>query len=247
MASTSIPMAADTSSARHRGEVRIRSRERRHQQRIERDHRTDRPRFPQPRRRGHCREHAFVVYKLMATLFGANTIEVPDPGFVHDLEAMAAAITPKTRMVFIANPNNPTGTMVDQAAIDRFMAKVPDHVVVIFDEAYYEFVPDAPDTLKYIREGRNVVIMRTFSKIQGSPGSASAMVSPPPRSGRSSRSAASLSTRTRSPRPAPSPDCSTRNTSAAPASSTTRAAPISRNRSRKWASSMFRATRTSSS
>lgn len=112
-------------------------------------------------------EHAFVVYKLMATLFGADTVEVADPGFVHDLEAMAAAIRPNTRMVFIANPNNPTGTMVDGAAIDRFMAEVPDHVIVIFDEAYHEFVPDAPDTLKYIREGRNVVVMRTFSKIQG--------------------------------------------------------------------------------
>jgi len=108
-------------------------------------------------------EHAFVVYKFMATLFGATTIEVPDPGFVHDLEAMAAAITPRTRMVFIANPNNPTGTMVDERSIDQFMARVPDHVVVIFDEAYHEFVPDAPDTLKYLHEGRNVVIMRTFS------------------------------------------------------------------------------------
>jgi len=112
-------------------------------------------------------KHAFVVYKLMATLFGAETIEVPDPGFVHDLDAMAAAITPKTRKIFIANPNNPTGTMVGQEAIDRFMDKVPDHVMVIFDEAYYEFLHDAPDTLKYVREGRNVVIMRTFSKIQG--------------------------------------------------------------------------------
>jgi len=112
-------------------------------------------------------QHAFVVYKLMATLFGAETIEVPDPGFTHDLEAMAAAITPRTRMIFIANPNNPTGTLVGQEEIDRFMEKVPDHVMVIFDEAYYEFVEDAPDTLKYIREGRNVVIMRTFSKIQG--------------------------------------------------------------------------------
>lgn len=112
-------------------------------------------------------EHAFVVYKLMATLFGAETIEIPDPGFVHDLDAMAAAITPKTRKIFIANPNNPTGTMVGQEAIDRFMDKVPDHVMVIFDEAYYEFLHDAPDTLKYVREGRNVVIMRTFSKIQG--------------------------------------------------------------------------------
>ncbi|NLT72358.1 MAG: histidinol-phosphate transaminase [Verrucomicrobiaceae bacterium] len=112
-------------------------------------------------------EHAFVVYKLMATLFGAETIEVPDPGFVHDLEAMAAAITPRTRMIFIANPNNPTGTMVGSEEIDRFMEKVPDHVMVIFDEAYHEFVEDAPDTLRYIREGRNVVVMRTFSKIQG--------------------------------------------------------------------------------
>ncbi len=112
-------------------------------------------------------EHAFVVYKLMATLFGAETIEVPDPGFVHDLDAMAAAITPRTRKVFIANPNNPTGTMVGQEEIDRFMAKVPEHVMVIFDEAYHEFLHDAPDTLKYVREGRNVVIMRTFSKIQG--------------------------------------------------------------------------------
>ncbi|MDF1656272.1 MAG: histidinol-phosphate transaminase [Verrucomicrobiales bacterium] len=112
-------------------------------------------------------EHAFVVYKLMATLFGAETIEVPDPGFVHDLDAMAAAITPRTRKVFIANPNNPTGTMVGQEEIDRFMEKVPEHVMVIFDEAYHEFLHDAPDTLKYVREGRNVVIMRTFSKIQG--------------------------------------------------------------------------------
>jgi len=112
-------------------------------------------------------EHAFVVYKLMATLFGAETIEVPDPGFVHDLDAMAAAINAKTRMIFIANPNNPTGTMVGQEEIDRFMDRVPDHVMVIFDEAYFEFVHGAPDTLKFIREGRNVVVMRTFSKIQG--------------------------------------------------------------------------------
>ncbi len=112
-------------------------------------------------------EHAFVVYKLMATLFGADTIEVPDPGFVHDLDAMAAAVTPQTRKIFIANPNNPTGTLVDEDAIDRFMAKIPDHVTVIFDEAYYEFLDTPPDTLKYVREGRNVIIMRTFSKIQG--------------------------------------------------------------------------------
>ena len=112
-------------------------------------------------------EHAFVVYKLMATLFGAKYVEVPDPNFVHDLDAMAEAITDQTRLLFIANPNNPTGTIVDEEAIDRFMAKVPEHVVVVFDEAYYEFVADAPDTLKYVREGRNVIVLRTFSKAYG--------------------------------------------------------------------------------
>lgn len=112
-------------------------------------------------------KHAFVVYKLMATLFGAKYVEVPDPGFVHDLDAMAAAITDKTRLVFIANPNNPTGTMVDQAAIDRFMARVPEQVIVVFDEAYFEFPDSPPDALKYVREGRNVCVLRTFSKIHG--------------------------------------------------------------------------------
>ena len=112
-------------------------------------------------------KHAFLVYKLMAKVFGADTIEVPDPGYVHDLDAMAAAITPRTKEIFIANPNNPTGTLVSQEQIDRFMARVPDHVVVVFDEAYYEFLDNPPDTLKYVREGRNVVVLRTFSKIQG--------------------------------------------------------------------------------
>jgi histidinol-phosphate aminotransferase len=112
-------------------------------------------------------EHAFVVYKLMATLFGAETIEVPDPGFVHDLDAMLAAITPKTKELFIANPNNPTGTVVRFDALQRFMDKVPEHVVVVIDEAYYEFMHEPPDTMKFVKEGRNVILLRTFSKIQG--------------------------------------------------------------------------------
>ena len=112
-------------------------------------------------------KHAFVVYRLMATLFGAKYIEVDDPGFVHDLGAMAAAITPETRLLFVANPNNPTGTMVGQEALDRFMDRVPEHVIVVFDEAYYEFLDDAPDTLKYLHEGRNVCVLRTCSKIHG--------------------------------------------------------------------------------
>jgi histidinol-phosphate aminotransferase len=113
-------------------------------------------------------DHAFAVYQLMAQLFGAKTIEVPElPGFAHDLRAMAAAITPRTREIFIANPNNPTGTIVTQAEIDDFMERVPAHVVVVFDEAYYEFLDNPPDTLKFVREGRNVIVLRTFSKIQG--------------------------------------------------------------------------------
>lgn len=112
-------------------------------------------------------KHAFAVYTLMAQLFGATTVEVDDPGYTHDLEAMLAAITPRTRQVFIANPNNPTGTLVGQEEIDAFMARVPEHVVVVFDEAYHEFLDNPPDVLKYVREGRNVIVMRTFSKIQG--------------------------------------------------------------------------------
>ncbi len=112
-------------------------------------------------------EHAFVVYKLMATLFGAKYVEVPDPGFIHDLDAMADAITENTRLVFIANPNNPTGTMVGQEAIDRFMDRLPDHVVAVFDEAYFEFPDSPPDVLKYIHAGKNVCVLRTFSKIHG--------------------------------------------------------------------------------
>ena len=111
--------------------------------------------------------HAFAVYTLMAQLFGAKTVEVPDPGYTHDLDAMLAAITPRTRQLFIANPNNPTGTMVGQEEIDRFMERVPDHVLVIFDEAYLEFLDNPPDVLRHVRAGRNVVVMRTFSKIQG--------------------------------------------------------------------------------
>ncbi len=111
--------------------------------------------------------HSFAVYHLMAQLFGASTIEVADPDYTADLDAMLAAITPKTRVLFIANPNNPTGTMVSQEAIDRFMSKVPEHVLVVFDEAYHEFLDAAPDVLPYVRAGRNVVVMRTFSKIMG--------------------------------------------------------------------------------
>jgi histidinol-phosphate aminotransferase len=112
-------------------------------------------------------QHAFVVYKLIATSFGARTIEVPSPDYQQDVDGMLAAITPKTRVIFLPNPNNPTGRLLSQREIDHFMSHVPERVVVVFDEAYFEFLDRPPDTLQFVREGRNIVVLRTFSKIHG--------------------------------------------------------------------------------
>jgi histidinol-phosphate aminotransferase len=112
-------------------------------------------------------QHAFVVYKLLATAFGLRTIETPSPDFQQDLDATLESITPKTRIIFIPNPNNPTGTLISQNAIDGFMSRVRDNIVVVFDEAYFEYLNDPPDTLRFVRDGRNVVVLRTFSKIHG--------------------------------------------------------------------------------
>ena len=112
-------------------------------------------------------EHAFIAYKLVAAVFGARTIEVPSPDLRHDLDGIIAAITPKTRLIFVANPNNPTGTLAGQEEIDRFVERVPQHIVIVFDEAYFEYLDDPPDTLRFVRAGRNVAVLRTFSKIQG--------------------------------------------------------------------------------
>ncbi len=110
-------------------------------------------------------ENAFIAYRLIASLFHAQTIAVPDRDYRFDLEALQRAVTPSTRVVFIANPNNPTGTLVSQAEIDRFMEKVREDIVVVFDEAYFEYLDHPPDTLKFVREGRNVIVLRTFSKV----------------------------------------------------------------------------------
>jgi histidinol-phosphate aminotransferase len=112
-------------------------------------------------------QYAFIVYKLIATLFGARTIEVPSPDYQQDLDGMLVAITPKTRLIFIPNPNNPTGTLLSQRAIDDFISRISENVIVVFDEAYFEFLDHPPDTLRFIREGRNIVVLRTFSKIHG--------------------------------------------------------------------------------
>ena len=113
---------------------------------------------------------AFAVYFLVASLYQAESIRVAMPEHVHDLDAMLDAITPETRLVAICNPNNPTGTMVSPKAIDAFIEKLPDHVVAVFDEAYYELMPEdqKPDVIKHIIAGKkNIIVLRTFSKAYG--------------------------------------------------------------------------------
>lgn len=113
---------------------------------------------------------AFAVYFLAAALYEGSVVSVPMPGHVHDLDAMLAAITPATRLVAVCNPNNPTGTVVAPEAIDAFIDRLPEHVVAIFDEAYFELMPDEqkPDVLKHIRAGKeNIIVLRTFSKAYG--------------------------------------------------------------------------------
>ncbi len=112
---------------------------------------------------------AFVVYDMVVQVTGARKIRVPLKDYAHDLEAMAAAISPRTKMIFVANPNNPTGTCVPPAALARFMDRVPEDVFVIFDDAYYEYLPPelTPDTVRSVREGRPALVLRTFSKIYG--------------------------------------------------------------------------------
>ncbi len=112
---------------------------------------------------------SFVVYKMITQAAGGTNVIVPCKDMRHDLDAMAERITPKTRIVFIANPNNPTGTMNTRVEMDRFMGRVPDHVIVAVDEAYFEYVTHAeyPDSLDYLKEGKNILALRTFSKIYG--------------------------------------------------------------------------------
>ena len=113
---------------------------------------------------------SFTVYDQFAQAMKAPLIKIPLRDYRLDLEAMAAAINHKTRLVFVCNPNNPTGTISTAAEVADFMDQVPDHTLVVFDQAYYELVAsdEYPDTLAYIREGRpNVMILRTFSKVYG--------------------------------------------------------------------------------
>ena len=114
-------------------------------------------------------DHTFVIYKMEVTAAHGKTVSVPLKQWRHDLKAMADALTPQTKLLFLCNPNNPTGTMVSKAEVEQFMARVPDHVVVVFDEAYFEYVRSSefPDAMIYVKQGRNAIVLRTFSKIYG--------------------------------------------------------------------------------
>ncbi|MEP7152193.1 MAG: histidinol-phosphate transaminase [Nitrospira sp.] len=114
-------------------------------------------------------EHTFVIYKMEVKAAHGVVVEVPQKNWHHDLPAMADAITDRTRLLFICNPNNPTGTMATKTEVAALMARLPEHVVVVFDEAYYEYVrhSEYPESLDYVKAGRHAIVLRTFSKIYG--------------------------------------------------------------------------------
>ena len=112
----------------------------------------------------------FPLFALLTTMYGGQTIRIPPRADYHlDLPAIAEAITPQTRLVWLCSPNNPTGFVLSQQEIDEFLARVPEHVVVVFDESYFDFVTDGerPDTLQAVRQGAKVIVVRSFSKLAG--------------------------------------------------------------------------------
>ena len=120
-------------------------------------------------------ERSFIVYPIATQAAGGQLIQVPMRRDGFDLEAVAAAIDGNTRIIYLSNPNNPTGTLVAAPDLDRFLDKVPEHVIVVLDEAYYDFAQyfatqrgvEYSHSLKYVRQGRKVVVLRTFSKTHG--------------------------------------------------------------------------------
>jgi histidinol-phosphate aminotransferase len=114
-------------------------------------------------------QYCFAIYPIVARLLGARVITVPAKNHGHDLPAMLRAVTVNTKLIFVANPNNPTGTLAPAADVRRLAAQVPDNVVLAMDEAYVEFLDDPVDLLPLVRAGRkpNLILLRTFSKIYG--------------------------------------------------------------------------------
>ena len=112
-------------------------------------------------------EHAFAVYPLATKAVGATAVQVPAKNYGHDLPSMLAAVTDKTKLVFIANPNNPTGTAVSHGELEAFLAAVPQRVMVVLDEAYLEYNDNPVNTLDWLATFPNLIICRTFSKAYG--------------------------------------------------------------------------------
>ncbi|WP_353143236.1 histidinol-phosphate transaminase [Acinetobacter pragensis] len=112
-------------------------------------------------------QHAFAVYSLVTQAINAEAVEVPAKGFAHDLDAMAAAVKANTKLIFIANPNNPTGTWFEESEFDAFMQKVPANVIVVLDEAYVEYFPENFNSLKFLEDYPNLIVSRTMSKCYG--------------------------------------------------------------------------------
>lgn len=114
-------------------------------------------------------QHAFAIYGLVTQMQGGQTIQVPAKNWGHDLDAMAEAITAKTKIVFVTNPNNPTGTWNTKAQLESFLKKVPEGVIVLLDEAYFEYVDkaDYPSGIELLSSFSNLVVTRTFSKAYG--------------------------------------------------------------------------------
>lgn len=114
-------------------------------------------------------QHAFAVYPLVTQAVGAIAKVIPAQNYGHDLPAMLAAITDKTRLVFIANPNNPTGTYLTEQALSKFLDALPGHCICVLDEAYFEYVSkdDYPDSVSWLADYANLIITRTFSKAYG--------------------------------------------------------------------------------
>jgi histidinol-phosphate aminotransferase len=112
---------------------------------------------------------SFVVYCMAVQSMGCRAVQVPLKDYTHDLSAMREAVNEKTRMMFIANPNNPTGTINKKDEFDRLMEELPEGVLMVMDEAYYEYVtdPEYADSMKWFRNGKDILILRTFSKIFG--------------------------------------------------------------------------------
>lgn len=114
-------------------------------------------------------QYCFAVYPIVTALFGAQLVTVPARRFGADIPALLRAVTPRTRMIFLANPNNPTGTLSSRESVSELLAGVPPHVLLVMDEAYVEFLDDPADCLPLIQQGTqpNLLLMRTFSKIFG--------------------------------------------------------------------------------